>query len=258
MSSVLRQGRAPTWEIGVSMLGHIVLVGVLLAFEAFGGSEPEGFKPEEVTWIAAAPPKKKAGLPQTAMRRPDPPKGEQAPEQPPPPPKSSEMSLPSDDAPKTPGEDKPEPTPDQTPQTNAAKRENLLNNLNAPIGPEDREATDPNGVEGSVAMVGQPGGINDPELVAWNELLKKAIRANWVLPPGGSKWKSHEVAIVVKIDASGKMTAPKVVAKSGDATFDRSATMAIYKTKRVPPPPGAWAGRISGGYQLIMQGGEML
>lgn len=258
MASSFRQAPALTWEIGVSVLGHLVLGGVLLAAEALGPAEGDHFKPEEVTWIAAAPPKKKAGLPQTASRRPDPPKGESRPQPEPTPKKPAEMALPDTEAPKPQGEDKPEPPDPQPEKSNAARRADLLNNLNAPLGAEDREATDPDGVEGSVAMVGQPGGISDPELVAWNEQLKKAIRANWVLPPGGDKWRSAVVTLEVTIDKSGNIKSPKVVSKSGDAAFDKSATLAIHKTRRVPPPPTAWADRIAVGYQLTMQGGEML
>lgn len=258
MAPSLRQTPPLTWELGVSILGHLVLGGTLLAFEALGPPEGDHFKPEEVTWIAAAPPKKKAGLPQAASRRPEPPKGEPTPAEEPPPPKPTEMPLPTEAPPKPKGAEKPTPPEPTPPKTNAARRADLLSNLSAPLGAEEREATDPDGVEGSVAMVGQPGGISDPELVAWNETLKRAIRANWVLPPGGDAWRSSTVTLEVTIDKAGNISGPKVVAKSGDPSFDRSATLAIHKTGRVPPPPAAWADRIALGYQLTMQGGEML
>ncbi len=248
-----QHGRRPTWEIGVSLAGHALLLLGLVAAEALVGPDDPPFKPEDVTWISATPPLKAPGLPQKAMRTPDPPKGETPPDNSPPPPeppKASEMQLPKEDAPKPPGAEKPPPQKDDE-AARAKKRADLLRDMNAQVGPEDRPATDPNGVEGDFTIVGGPGGVFDPVLSEYVDKCRAAILPNWTpLPSTVTSHPNYVVAVVVDIGADGTLSNPRILKSSGDAAFDRSGLLAVHKTRRFPPPPEKYA-RAAGNGVLI-------
>lgn len=236
----------PTWELAASVVGHVLLFGGLVLFDGFAPSERSTFQHEEVTWIAAAPPMKKAGLPQKAMRTPDPPKGTKS-DTPPPPPTASDMALPSE-KPKPKGAEKPEPSTEPEPTAARKRREDLVRDLSAQVGPEDRAATDANGVEGDFSMVGTPGGIQDPVIMQYVEKCRQAIYPNWTpLPSTVKAHPEYVVGVVVKIMGDGALKEPKVVQSSGDKAFDRSGILAVHKTRRFPPPPAEYADALRNG-----------
>jgi TonB family protein len=151
------------------------------------------------------------------------------------------MSLADAEAAKPKGEEKPKPKPDDD-AARAKKRSDLIKDMSAPVGPEDRVATSPDGSDRDFAMVGAPGGIQDPILMEYVEKCRAAINPNWTpLPSTVSANPSYSVGVVVKVLADGTLKSPEVVRPSGDTAFDRSGIMAVHKTRRFPPPPEKYA-----------------
>lgn len=244
-----------TWEIPVALLGHALAGSVLLLIETCGGPEGPLINPDDVIVATAVGSLPKAPRTQKAMRAKDPPKGAPAPKEaaPPPPPTASDMVLKKDDAPQPKGA--PEPTPrdrkDERDRLIAQqKRDALLRDMTADVGPRDQSAASPDGEEGAEAIAGATG-AGDPELARYVESLRQAVLPNWAPLPSTIQNKPDlQVVVQVSVSASGVLSNTKIVKGSGDASFDRTATLALVKTGSVPPPPEKWRSSAARGVQF--------
>lgn len=230
-------------------------------------------QPEDVIHATAVTrlPKQTTRMPEKATRTPDPPAPEAAPtpappppptgapEAPPPPPRSSDMVLQKESAQPKKGAPEAAPAPkDRSADREALLREQrkaaLLRDASAAIGPEDRVATDPNGVDPSEATIGSGvGAPMDPALSRYIESIRAAVIPNWTpLPSVVAAHPEYQVVVQVSVSADGSLGPPKVVKSSGDAGFDRSATNALLKTGRIPPPPARYQATAARGVQFVL------
>lgn len=261
-------------EIAGSVLIHLGLLGLLGMSK---GCLPEIKAPKPVTKISVVSmgTVKKSTLPDRATRAPTPskPKPVQAAKEPPKsspptPPKPADMAIPKEkeppaEKPKEKNEDKPNEKPKETPpdkkaqtpkpdpaEQNKAEREELIRKtqreqllqslLDAPVGKEDREETSQEGSEETTP--GMPSATpSDPILSAYIQAARAKILPNWApLPTIVSEHPEYEVIVQVEVLSDGRLQNPKVIKKSGDASFDKAAIRAIYKTATLPPPPDKW------------------
>jgi len=117
------------------------------------------------------------------------------------------------------------------------KRRELLNKLtDAPVGPKDRNPTDPNGTAKDMenAVLGAQA-QGDPEFARWVKSVKDLVESNF--HPLGSQG-DISCTVVVKIDASsGTVESHEVTRGSGVMAFDMAAERAIDETPKLPLPP---------------------
>jgi TonB family protein len=268
-----------SWEIIASLWLHFIVAAVLVLFDKCAPPSPEPlFKPNEVMTVQiASAPRLQAARTQRAERAPDPvtaptpePVPEPTPAPTPPPTTSADMVLQQEedtpDPVETPEpEPVPEPPPDEPapppaqeePPDNSQDRLALLEQMregevspDAPLGTTDRQEASPDGVEGASA---NPIGIGeaDPVLAAYILACREAILPNWTpLPSLIAEHPEYEVIVQVSVDRDGSLGSPKIVRGSGDASFDRTAIMAVIKTRKLPPPPDAWAPSAENGVQI--------
>ena len=243
-----------TWEVPVALLGHLVAGGVLVLVETCGGSRGPLINPDDVIVATAVGQLPQAPRTQKAMRAPDPPKGRPTPKAaaPPPPPTASDMVLKKEDAPAPKG--KPEPERDTRAERDRLiaqqKRDALLRDMTAEVGTRDQSAASPDGVKGAEATPGATG-AGDPELGRYVESLRQAVLPNWAPLPSTIRDKPDlAVTVQVSVSASGVLSRPEIVKGSGDPSFDRTATLALIKTGKVPPPPEKWRDSAERGVQF--------
>lgn len=251
------EARAPSWEIGASVGLHLALVGLALLGQRCTPEPPAPLiDPSKVIQVqAVALPKQTSALPDRPSRTPDPPKGAtREPDAPPPPPRQSEMTLKKEDAPKPKGEDKPKDrTSEREALLNAARREALVKDPNAPLGEVDRPRTDPNGVDPKDAIFGAGSGTIDPELARYIASCRQAILPNWTpLPATIAARPDLKVEVLVTVSADGRMGDSQIYKTSGDAGFDRSAVLALAKTGRLPAPPSRFRESASKGVLITL------
>ena len=257
-----------------SALAHGAVALVVVAVDLlWPESSTPLLQPENVIQATAVTrlPKQTTRMTEKATRTPDPPPPEAAPvpvpppppagapEAPPPPPRSSDMALQKESAQPKKGAPEQAPAPqDSTADREALLREQrkaaLLRDATAAIGTEDRVATDPNGVDPSEATIGSGVGAPlDPALSRYIESIRAAVIPNWTpLPSMVAAHPEYQVVVQVSVSADGSLGPPKVVKSSGDAGFDRSATNALLKTGRIPPPPARYQATAARGVQFVL------
>ena len=94
--------------------------------------------------------------------------------------------------------------------------------------------------DGSNAPADGPRGFGkvDPVLVKYIQDCRAAIMPNWTpLPTLVAANPNLEVTLKVRVEADGTMKQPQVYRTSGNRSFDQTALMSIYKTKKLPAPP---------------------
>lgn len=289
MKGVRRWWREYNVEIIGSLILH---GGLALMLASSKGCMPEISQPKPVTKInvVSLGSIKKSKVPDRASRKersaaPTPPKSEPKPtvtEAPKPvPPKPKDMVVPKEKPTEKPKEEpkkepkeqpkpkdppkketpKKEPTK-ETPNSKSstreelirkAQREQLLKSLqNAPVGPKDREATSQEGTDET--LPGLPSAEpSDPILAQYVSQAREQIIPNWApLPTLIESHPEYEVIIEVEVLADGSLKNPKVIKKSGDASFDAAAIRAIYKTGSLPPPPEKWKASAAQGILITL------
>ena len=279
----MKQVRRWWREYNVEIIGSLILHGGLALMLANSkGCMPEITQPKPVTKInvvslgsikkskvpdrasrrerssAPKPPKPVQSTPKTEAPKPTPPKPEQmtVPKEEP----KKENPKPKKEEPKKPQKEIPKEQPAETPKKNSreelirkAQREQLLKSLqNAPIGPTDREATSQEGTDKT--LPGLPSADpSDPILAQYISQARDKIIPNWApLPTLIESHPEYEVIIEVDVLADGTLKNPKVVKKSGDASFDAAAIRAIYKTVTLPPPPEKWKASAAQGILITL------
>ncbi len=232
-------GPTITWEIPVALFAHVALATLVIVARCSSSAEEPLFKPQDTIQVAlAGPPKNVTRMPQKAERAPDAPKAAMAdPTAPTPPPNPSDMAFKTPDAPKTKGD----PNADARQKAiDDLRRRAALDNLSAPVGKEDRLASNPDGSEdaGDEAT----SGIHDPALAKWQAAVKRSVEGNWhPLLATCQANPNLEVLVAVKVDAGGNpVEPPKVVQSSGNHSLDESARRAVESTGRLPAPPAGY------------------
>lgn len=248
--SALRPTRfRPTWEVGASLGVHALLVAALIVGEVLTRPEDRPLiDPSQVMMVqAVALPKQTSRLPDRPTRTPDLPKvaAPEASPTPPPPPTASDLVMHREDAPKPAGD--PEASPDRSNEREELLRQmakqQALKDMTAALGDVDRPRTDPNGVDPEDAILGAgTGAPMDKEAAAWWKKAQAALWSNWTpLPATVAAHPEYMAVVQVKVSAEGVLSDPEVVRSTGDASYDRSAVLAVLKTGRVPPPPAKFA-----------------
>jgi outer membrane biosynthesis protein TonB len=244
-----------SWEIIASLWLHISLGAVLMLGEQcnLGSNEPL-FNPQDVMRVSLAP-MPYAPIVQKASRAPEQSAVQEvAPTQeptPPPPTATSEMVLHTekdepDPVEKPPEKDPPPPEPakakaktESKAQTNnQSARDRLLQNLNAPEGTTDRSAAGPDGSAQGVAASAISLSDAPPAVQAYMQSCMAILHSKWSpLPSLVTANPSLITTIRIPISKDGRFGEHKIVVKSGDSSFDRSANMAVLKTQRCGPFP---------------------
>lgn len=249
-ASALRpRGFRPTWEVGASLGLHALLAAALFVGERLLNADSKPLiDPSQVMMVTAvALPKQTTRLPDRPTRTPDPPKAptpEPSPT-PPPPPTASDLVLHKEDAPKPSGapESPPDRSQDRDELLREMRKQQLLKDMSAAVGDVDRPRTDPNGVDPEDAILGAGVGVPmDKEAAAWWSKTRPLVWANWTpLPAIIAAHPEYVTVIRVKVGADGTLSDAEIAKRSGDASFDNSARLAVLKTGRVPPPPAKFA-----------------
>jgi TonB family protein len=244
-------------SVGGSVFLHVaVAVSLLLGEWCRADDSPLIDTRDVMTVQAVSMPKQTTRLPQKAERTPDQVAGAVKSESTPPPPTASDMVIHKPDAPKPEGDPVVDRTKERQAALDQARKAALLKDMSAPLGTEDRMATDPNGSD-SPMVVGGVGQAMPPELQAWVAACRGAIIPNWTPLPSTIAAKPRlEVHLLVKVAADGTLSDPEVLKSSGDPSFDRSALMAAIKTARLPAPPANWRGSVAKGTQITLMASD--
>jgi TonB family protein len=250
----------PSWEVAASVGLHAVTFAALAVGERFTRQPPPLINPDEVMIVrAVALPKQSTRLPDRPTRAPDPVQGASldAPA-PPPPPTASDMALHEPDAPKEQGvPDRVDRSTEREALLREAKRKALVDR-SAPLGAEDRTRTDPDGVDISEAVLG-PGGAGpmDPEWARYEDACIARIMPNWTpLPATVASHPEYKVVLDVRIATDGTISEPRVLQGTVDASFDRTALMALHKTGRLPAPPDRFREDVARGVTIVLDAKE--
>ncbi len=259
--------REYNFEIVGSIALHLALVLVL------GGSEGclsgvQAPKPVTKISVVSLGSVKKSKIPDRATRAPQP-KAKSTPKATAPKAPSNEMTIPTKDTPPTPPKkEKPpekneQPTPpektDEVSKDNRdelvrkLQREQLLQSLtSATVGKENREESSQEGSEETTP--GLPSASpSDPILSAYIAEARSRILPNWApLPTLIKEHPEYEVIVQVQVESDGRLLNPTVIKKSGDASFDKAAIRAIYKTGNLPPPPEKWKASAAKGILITL------
>ncbi len=229
-------------EWPAALFGHVFLVLAIWVVNMFSGPPKPLFKPDDVMEISmSGPPKSTSNMAQKAERAPDPVKGSDA-LQPPPPPNQSDMAFHTPDAPPNKGQKDADIARQKI--MDDLKRAEMLKDLSAPIGTQNRQASDPNGSgDGSTAS----SGINDPEMAKWIKKVDDKVRPNWhplvAVCQANPKMK---IGILVSLTGAGVVTDDPTVGKSsGNTSLDQSALRAVQQTGTLPALPAKYSGGIT-------------
>jgi hypothetical protein len=151
----------------------------------------------------------------------------------PPPVKQSDLAI-----------QKPEPQPegnvekvDRQAMLDEIERNRMLEELlNAPEGTQDRNQTDPNGVEGLETAVLGAAAMGDPEYARWIAQIQRLMMSHFrPLTQGRTDLKSE---VVLWVDPeTGDIERWEVRTPSGVLAFDSAAESAVAATGQIPLPP---------------------
>ncbi len=237
--------------VHAAMGSFLLVAGAIALFEAPARPIIDPNDTLEVAMVSA--PKSDKALPELAMRAPRP-AGEVAPKAPdaPPPPvpqRESDLAF---------NQPKPEPKPVGRPDVprdmttaRAAALDDLMSGLeDAPIGPRDRSASDPNGVAGAPAS-SRSGGKGDPELAAYIQRIRKDFQRNFhPLPAVVQANPKLKCTVRVQVDSSGRILGQQVSKPSGNPSYDRAAVAAVEALKVITPPPEKFRALALEGYEI--------
>jgi hypothetical protein len=229
------------WEWPAALFAHVFVALAIWLVSLISVPAAPLFKPDDVMVISMSGPPKSTGMVQKAERAPDAVRGAANPTAEPPPPNSSDMAYQTPDAKMNKG------------QTNAdmqkilddMKRQQLLKDLSAPLGTQDRAASDPNGSgDGSTAS----SGINDPETAKWIKKMQEKVAPNWH-PIMATCQANPKLTVFVTVPMlpDGSLDGDlSIETSSGNASLDQSALRAVQQTTNLPPPPAKFTSGVNG------------
>lgn len=221
----------------MSVLAHSGLVlAVLVGLSVAGLFGAEKYVPRESIEVSmVALPKSARNVPDRAARRKRAAGADQS--KVPPPVDRSDLAYHDDQADPDPGN-----TDDATRQEvlDQLERERMLEELNdAPEGPVDRNATDPNGVEGlDIAVLGA-GVRGDPDAMRWYAQLQQML-ANKFHPIQAITQGRTDLECIVTVRAdpdTGEILDFEVTKSSGLLSYDEAAKRVIAEFQKLPLPP---------------------
>lgn len=259
--SLLRPRREPLFGyVGLSVVGHgaLLALGVLVTLTGRGCSPPAPLvdpdRALEVSLVVL--PKSESAMPDRAQRAPAPPAAPEPPTpqpEPPaePPPQQSDLVVHTD-------EPDPEPTPESPADEDRRRelmaqleRERLLSELaDAPTGPVDRDASDPDSTTTESINALGPGGRGDPELARYESQIQQLFMRHF--HPLAAITQSNPdlvTKVMVRVDpASGVIQSWQIVESSGVPAYDAAAERAVAAVKQIPLPPAAYLDLVRQGY----------
>jgi TonB family protein len=252
--TVLKQRHQPmVWPTLLSVFGHgtVLTVGLIssLLMSHCNPRKPiiDPQKSIEVAMVVL--PKSKTRMPDRAARAKVPRGTTPKPSPKPPPIRESDLSIHKPDV--APKAGKPDRSADRKAVLENLMRENLLENLLAPDGPRDRDATDPNSDATEAINALGPGVRSDPEYARYISKIQALFMRNFKpLNAIVSQQPDLLCVIHITVDDSGKVTVQKVVESSGNPSFDASATSAAAAVTRVPLPPDRFRVLMTQGYTI--------
>ncbi|MSP54452.1 MAG: TonB family protein [Myxococcales bacterium] len=230
-------------EWPVALMAHVFAALMIWVANMISGPSEPMFKPEDVMEISmSGPPKSDSRMVQKASRTADAVRGSDAVAEPPPP-NQSDMAFRTPDAPPVKGQADADLQRQKI--MDDMKREQLLKDLSAPIGTQNRQASDPTGSgDGGEAS----GGINDPETARWIKKMKERVTPNWH-PLLSICQANQKLTVVIKVpmNADGSLSGdPSVGTSSGNGSLDQSALRAVQQTTNLPPPPAKFSNGVVG------------
>lgn len=230
------------WEWPAALFAHVFVALAIWISTFFGGPAEPLFKPDDVMVISmSGPPKSDSRMVQKAERAPDAVRGAANPTVEPPPPNTSDMAFKTPDAQVSKGQ----ANADMQKILDDMKRQQLLKDLSAPLGTQDRAASDPNGSgDGSTAT----SGINDPETAKWIKKMQEKVAPNW--HPLISTCQANPkltVFVTVPMSPDGSIAGDLAIeTSSGNSSLDQSALRAVQQTTNLPPPPAKFSQGVNG------------
>lgn len=193
-------------------------------------------------------PKSKSNMPERASRTPDQAAGTATPDAPTPV-RESDLAFQTD----TPEPVKGDPNADKKREEMLAefKRQQMLEDLSAPIGTTNRSASDPNGT-GDFAMSGTVGDVNDPEYARYIRQIQQLFMQHFQ-PLASIAQANPDIVCTVQIQvdpATGQVTSYEITKGSGNASYDSAAERATQAVPKIPLPPAKYVGLLSQGYEV--------
>ena len=151
------------------------------------------------------------------------------------------------------------------PEKKKPSREELLQQLQSPNAHE-------NGVQGGTGEKNRspdgtdhapegPAGIGnvDPILAKYIQDCHNTIFPNWAVN-GALIQQNPELEVTVKVFVAedGTVSNPEIVVSSGNRSFDKSAIMAMLKTKKLPSPPIKYRASAQAGVYITLSAQDKL
>lgn len=229
-----------SWEIGASVVLHAALFAGALIFRWEGEGRAPPRTQEVIMVELPGPAKSKTAVPQKAERAPTPPAGAPAPTPAPVPPRQSDLTFETPKAPPKQGQPKEDPKAAKVREEMLAemRRRQLLQDLDAPVGKEDRIKASPDGVS-DPSQAGTGRAATTSEIAKWGAEARRRVNPNWhPIVAVCQQNPTLATTVQITINGSGMQTAPpRVSTPSGNASADSWAMEAVEATKQLPPPP---------------------
>lgn len=132
------------------------------------------------------------------------------------------------------------------------KRQQLLDDLMAPTGPQDRNATDPNSTSDLAINAAGAGARGDPEFAAYIAKVQRIFMENFK-PLGAITADNPDlvcrVFIIVEPD-TGRVLSYEVSKSSGIPAYDAAAERAVAEVQTIPLPPEKYLALAAEGYAV--------
>ena len=245
-----KQSLLPGLGCSIFIHGGVLFMGAVftLITTHCGPSRPplDLDKTMEVSMVVL--PKSERSVPDRASRAPVP-RGTAAktPDQPPPA-NVSDLTFEKEDAEEEAGVD------DSTREQLMAelKRQQLLEDLMAPTGPQDRNATDPNSDSNLAINAAGAGARGDPEFAAYIAKVQRIFMENFK-PLGAITADNPDLVCTVFITvdpASGRVLSYEVSKSSGIPAYDAAAERAVAEVQTIPLPPEKYLALAGEGYAV--------
>ncbi len=234
------------WNIGLSLVVHLALAGLLMASKTCNPDPGAFFDPDEVMEVSmVALPRSAGRLPDRATRAPPPAQGPQDPNQ---------MRF---EDPEQQVEEEQTPVRDNTDSRRdllaSLRRQQLVDNLaDAPLGEQNRSATDPDSTLSMEEAFGSgTGTAMDPEAARYLMELRQNLLPLWNPLPRIIEDNPGIFTVVdVFLDDSGSVRKSGVYQSSGSDSFDQACVRAVVKASRLPLPPDRFRFETPKGVQI--------
>ena len=134
------------------------------------------------------------------------------------------------------------------------QRQKMLEDLMAPTGPVDRDATSP---DGHADLTLNPGGVNraDPEYAAYIAKLVRLFQQHF--KPLGAVTEGRPdlvCSVFITVDpATGRVRSWEIVKSSGIDSYDAAAERAVAQVGTIPLPPERFRADVADGYTINLR-----